>query len=661
MKRQRGLGVAVFLIVLSLGALAALMGSLNAASQGVARAAVTESALAQAKTALIGRAARDENRPGSLPCPDVDGDGSAETLAGEHCPAYVGFLPWRTLGLTDLRDGSGARLWYVQSRTFRDDDSAEPINNDRRGDIVLQSATGATLVSDLVAMVIAPERVVAPGGVAQSRPSTDPAQYLEFQGFAPAGPTFAYRQLAESNDAIATLSHRDLFSVVDQTVFERIERTFVPKMQALAATWGRYPFAAPFNPANVGLVSGQTGVYEGSPPFARASVSTAFWLSPSASQTGGPGTVSGTPSCLVGPNVPAGLPDDKYVKCDINHTGQVDFRIDVIARRAGRSFHDVTWSVLSGPALAAASWNGYNWGNPTASSAYVRFAGTTAAATGTTSVRLRLELANWAHPAGTPEDTDWILRNGWHRQLYYAVAPAYAFDGSGSCMWGSCLTIRGAPTLSNKQAVVVLAGRQLNGTTRSTALADYFENDNQNPFDGYLFRSSLHMPALRATNVTRSVATVTVTAPGHGLVTSSRVRVRGANESAYNGDWTVASTPDANTFTYELPAGSTPSSPATGAITFRTTPHELLWPTAVTRSGNVVTVTFPFDHGLSVGSRVRLQGATNSAYNGEWTIASVSGPSFTYALPSGATPLSPATGRIAAQPLANDRVAVLAP
>ena len=678
MKRQRGLGVAVFLIVLALGALAALMGSLNAASQGVARAAVTESALAQAKAALIGRAARDENRPGSLPCPDVDGDGGSETLAGNHCPAYVGFLPWRTLGLTDLRDGSGARLWYVQSRTFRDDDSAEPINNDKRGDIEVRACRDASCsvdaltAGDLVAMVIAPERPVTPNGVPQSRPSTDPAHYLEFQSFAPAGPTYTYRKLVESNDTIATISHRDLFSVVDQAVFERIERTFVPKMQALAAKWGRYPFAMPFNPANLWRASGQTGVYEGSLPFARASEiwdpntlswvpgagSTAFWLSPTATQIGGAGTM-GAPTCIVGPG--PGLPDDKWMKCDISHTGPVAFRIDAIARRAGRSFHDVTWDLptVNNSAVAGTSWNGYQWGNPTASSAYVAFFGNTSATSGSFTLRLRLELANWADPAGTPEDTHWMLRNGWHRQLYYALAPAYAFDGGGWC--GACLTVRGATPLSGKRAVVVLAGRQLNGTARSVALTDYFENDNQNPYDGYLYRASLEMPALSASSVTRAGTTVTVTAAGHGLTSGVRVRVRGANETAYNGDWTVGTSIDANNFTYELPAGSAPSSPATGAVTFRTTPHELLWPTSVTRSGNVVTVTFPFDHGLSVGSRVRLQGATNSAYNGEWTIASVSGPSFTYALPSGATPLSPATGRIAAQPLANDRVAALAP
>ncbi len=644
MRLQRGVGVAVFLIVLVLGALAGLVGSLNAASQRVARTAVTEGALAQAKAALIGRAARDDNRPGSLPCPDTDGDGSAETLSGNHCPAYVGFLPWRTLGLTDLRDGSGARLWYIQSRSFRDDDSAEPLNNDRRGDIELQSASGAALARDLVAMVIAPERPAAPGGVAQSRPSTDPSQYLEFQNFAPSGPTFAYRQLPESNDGIAIVSHRDIFSVVDQAVFERIERTFVPKMQALAAKWGRYPFAMPFDPTSLGA-SGQTGVYEGSLPLARASVSTAFWLGPTGTQVGGAGSMS-APVCLVGPDTGAGLPDDNWMKCDISHTGPVDFRIDVVARRAARSFHDVTWTVpVPGTSsVAITSWNANLWGTPTASSATVRVYGSAnSAGPSTFTLRLQLELANFADPAGTPEDTHWILRNGWHRQLYYAVAPAFAFDGGGAC--GTCLTVKGATNLYGKRALVVMAGRQLNGTTRTTALGDYFENDNQDPFDGYQYRASVQMPALTASSVARSGTTVTGSVPGHGLAAGARVR----------------SVIDASTFTYELPAGSAPPSPATGAVRFRTTSHETLAPASVTRSGNAVTVTFPFDHTLSVGGRLRMQGANEGEYNGDWAVATRSGPALTYLLPSAAAPPSPASGRIVTQPLSNDRVAVLAP
>ncbi|MBM3394136.1 MAG: hypothetical protein FJY37_05805 [Betaproteobacteria bacterium] len=82
-------------------------------------------ALHQARAALIARAIKGRRddfssaplyRPGALPCPDVDDDGGAD---GSHCVNYVGRLPFKTLEIDDLRDGSGERLWYVLSPNFR--------------------------------------------------------------------------------------------------------------------------------------------------------------------------------------------------------------------------------------------------------------------------------------------------------------------------------------------------------------------------------------------------------------------------------------------------------------------------------------------------------------------------------------------------------------
>ncbi|HTP97527.1 MAG TPA: hypothetical protein VMK05_16870, partial [Burkholderiales bacterium] len=124
----------------------------------------TMNALAQARDALIGRAAADGSIPGSLPCPDlltnngtsnVPNDGVADLLAGNDCPSYVGRLPWRTLGLPDLRDGYGERLWYALSRNFRDDSSASPLNSDSAGQLTIQDGAGNTLASNVIAIVFA--------------------------------------------------------------------------------------------------------------------------------------------------------------------------------------------------------------------------------------------------------------------------------------------------------------------------------------------------------------------------------------------------------------------------------------------------------------------------------------------------------------------------
>ena len=62
--------------------------------------------------------------PGYLPCPDLDDDGWAESTCGSQNgdsgqAQRLGRLPWKTLGLADLRDGSGERLWYAVSSKYK--------------------------------------------------------------------------------------------------------------------------------------------------------------------------------------------------------------------------------------------------------------------------------------------------------------------------------------------------------------------------------------------------------------------------------------------------------------------------------------------------------------------------------------------------------------
>jgi hypothetical protein len=91
----------VILVMLALGATFLVLRSLNASTTRADRYRVSQDVLIQAKEALIARAVTDDptSRPGSLPCPDTDDDGSAELFVGNACPSYIGRLPWRTLGL----------------------------------------------------------------------------------------------------------------------------------------------------------------------------------------------------------------------------------------------------------------------------------------------------------------------------------------------------------------------------------------------------------------------------------------------------------------------------------------------------------------------------------------------------------------------------------
>jgi hypothetical protein len=123
-RARRGftLVLASLLLVLAAGAL--VWFELAARGSAARRDAISDRAIAQAREALIAYAAdRPINAwvgPGYLPCPDLDDDGWAESTCGSQSgdsgqEARLGRLPWKTLGLPDLRDGHGERLWYAVS------------------------------------------------------------------------------------------------------------------------------------------------------------------------------------------------------------------------------------------------------------------------------------------------------------------------------------------------------------------------------------------------------------------------------------------------------------------------------------------------------------------------------------------------------------------
>ena len=95
---------------------------------GTERDRATERSLALAREALIAYAAdRPVDTivgPGYLPCPDLDGDGWAEptcgSLSGDSGQAQrLGLLPWKTLGIAQLRDGAGEPLWYAVAAKYK--------------------------------------------------------------------------------------------------------------------------------------------------------------------------------------------------------------------------------------------------------------------------------------------------------------------------------------------------------------------------------------------------------------------------------------------------------------------------------------------------------------------------------------------------------------
>jgi hypothetical protein len=159
---QQGAAALIMMIIVVVGASYYFLGALNRASSQVERDRITVAALAQAKEALIGYAASvtvtassglcgaNCPRPGDLPCPDTNNDGEAESSCGNAAGTTgqekrLGRLPWKTLGLPDLRDGYGERLWYAVSNNFKNNFRAPQLNSDTFGTITVRSSTGTML------------------------------------------------------------------------------------------------------------------------------------------------------------------------------------------------------------------------------------------------------------------------------------------------------------------------------------------------------------------------------------------------------------------------------------------------------------------------------------------------------------------------------------
>ena len=239
MKRNRGAqrGYALIGIIAAVGiaATTVLVTSLSSTAINNEQARKTNASLALAKQALIGRPAADNNRPGSLPCPDTNNDGNAEGTCASVSD-QIGRLPWKTLGLPDLRDADGERLWYAVSPSFRDA-TGNIINSNTSGQLYI---TGTISADHVAAIVIAPGAQIH----AQLRDAAENRQntltnYLESIPY-PGYTYFVAPPGDDYNDRMMVISPADIFAVVQKRVANEIQLALNEDF----ALNGRYPFAA---------------------------------------------------------------------------------------------------------------------------------------------------------------------------------------------------------------------------------------------------------------------------------------------------------------------------------------------------------------------------------------------------------------------------------
>ncbi|MEN9849234.1 MAG: hypothetical protein RL368_1974 [Pseudomonadota bacterium] len=177
--KQRGGAFVIFITVLVLGGLSVLLSGLN---QGIAQKNQTREqtikVLTEAKAALIGHAltyaeTHKGQPPGYLPCPDQDGDGDADAPCGLTGESIIGFFPWKTLGLPQLRDGNGDCLWYAVSGTYKNSPK-QSLDNDTDGmfrikDYKNNIILGNTPLEQAIAVLFSPGVMLANSSGTQSR------------------------------------------------------------------------------------------------------------------------------------------------------------------------------------------------------------------------------------------------------------------------------------------------------------------------------------------------------------------------------------------------------------------------------------------------------------------------------------------------------------
>ena len=172
---QNGGALVIFMLVVVFAGMVALFSVLDGATIKIERDKKTAEALAEAKSTLIGYAIKNSAivSAGYLPNPDlgpgINTEGSSASGMGGADISLIGKLPWRTLGISSLQDGSGECLWYVVSGRFKNNPKTSALNWDTQGQIDIIDGSGNIVATNLAAIVVSPNQSLD----AQSRTLAD--------------------------------------------------------------------------------------------------------------------------------------------------------------------------------------------------------------------------------------------------------------------------------------------------------------------------------------------------------------------------------------------------------------------------------------------------------------------------------------------------------
>ena len=533
-RRQRGLALLVLLALFAMAAAYMLVSSLNKSSVALsqARADKNRDVLQQAKAALIAWSAAQvlqSNVPGALPCPDINNDGVAEPTCSSS--QRLGRLPYLTLGIDDLRDASGERLWYAMSGNFR---SSSTINSDKQGTLTI---SGLAPASNAVAVVLAPGMAVmlpstgllqnrSPSGTScnsSGQACNTASNYLEdINGDTN---TTDYITATENltnpsilpypfNDQLLVITQQDLLSAIEPLVAARIKRDIVAQYiynndptltdsgnvwsdnssqrdrSRYYDAWGGFPFAAPFINPGSSSFTGQAGTYEGLLPMVGSLSYT--WSSGTIAKAGG----GGSPSCFPangGSDLICSITYGAFSAPTIHMTGTVP--------NVGLSFVQLPQLVdvsISSGSLSARTLTG----SLNSAGAGIVILDATLPFNGSFSNKtVSIDINNSSlltSPLISTGDAfaGWFNSKQWYKQTYYAVSPGYTGGNTNCNVTNPCLSVYNLPApyanpTTNTEAILIFAGSSLSGATRPNGtLSDYLEGQNASTGD-YSFEHSL--------------------------------------------------------------------------------------------------------------------------------------------------------------------------
>ncbi len=259
--KQQGLAIIVIFFILILSGLGIFLSTAKLPNHNHFEQSTSTEALQTAKQALINFASTHTLRPGSLPCPDFNNDGFADTI-GINCQARLGWLPFRTLGIKDLRDTTGERLWYAVDQNHQQSSLYTPFNSDTPISLLIDGNINA------LAVILAPTtalngqngRVVNDYNT-NGNANRDRRRYLEENNANNNFNIFSTTAAIALNDRLDWITPRELWPQIETRVINIAKNALLDYNTAC----GTVPNAAAFilNPS----FTSQAGLNEGYFPF----------------------------------------------------------------------------------------------------------------------------------------------------------------------------------------------------------------------------------------------------------------------------------------------------------------------------------------------------------------------------------------------------------